>query len=91
MAANQRMGNNARLIQQIGGYGHCAIGHVSYCTALATRQYFLDGKVPAEKHTACTVDQVPFQPFEPSGALVGGDDELMGAWIKLEKDTQRWA
>lgn len=84
MAANQRLGNNARLIQQIGGFGHCAVGHFSYCTALATREYFLDGTVPDQKHTACQVDQVPFQPWVPTYAFGGQDEEdLRQAWTEV--------
>ena len=88
IAANQRLGDNARLIQQTDGWGHCAAFHFSYCTALATQEYMLDGVIPEKRHTECKVDQVPFQPFEPAVDLVGGGEEaeLSRAWWELSKE-----
>lgn len=82
ISANQRLGNNARLIKQIGGWGHCTGSHPSLCTARATRAYFLEGTLPAEKQSACGVDRGPFDPVD--GLALGGLNEeeadLAEAW-----------
>lgn len=63
VAANTRLSNNARLIQQVDGLGHTTASHVSYCTLLAVQEYMVEGKLPEKKHTMCKVDQKPFVPF----------------------------
>jgi hypothetical protein len=88
MKANQRLGNNARLVQQTNGYGHCTISQVSYCTMRVIRRYFLDGIAPEAKHTACEVDQVPFKSFEEDYETMDVDErelreatrQLVEAW-----------
>jgi hypothetical protein len=92
----QRLGNNARLIQQTGGLGHTALGHTSFCTALAVRAYFVNGKVPSMAHSFCQVDQKPWQPW--GGEVIPGnvkrsgadgedddDEELRNAWVQAGK------
>ena len=63
-AALGRLGNNARLIQQVDGYGHTASSVVSFCTQLYVREYMVSGTVPGDSHTLCGVDQHPWLPFE---------------------------
>jgi pimeloyl-ACP methyl ester carboxylesterase len=58
-----RLGDNARLVQQAGGVGHCTIAHASRCTAAKVRAYFLEGQVPDEMHGYCEVDQKAFEPL----------------------------
>lgn len=90
LLANDRLGNNARLIQQVGGLGHAAISHISYCTLSATQEYFLDGKLPAKKHSLCKVDQKPFVPFEAGATSFGeGEVELIEAWSSVSKALRR--
>lgn len=74
MHANEQLGNNARLIQQLDGWGHCALNQVSYCTARATQDFMVNGKIPDQNHTLCKVDEVPFVPFEDM-AILRRDDE----------------
>jgi hypothetical protein len=87
--ANERLGDNARLIQQKEGWGHSTMSHVSFCTARAVRAYMVRGELPKDKHTICAVDQKPFQPWD--GDVVGQnllDDEyeLVQAWAGLADD-----
>jgi hypothetical protein len=63
VAALNRLGNNARVIEQKGGVGHTTSSQTSFCTHIAIRAYFLDGKIPKEAHTLCEVDQKPWQPW----------------------------
>lgn len=86
--ATERLSNNARLIQQTDGWGHCAVSHVSYCTALATQAYMLDGKISEQKHTLCKVDQVPFEPFnETAGLSISRDEaDLRAAWREFSEE-----
>lgn len=76
---NNRLGNNARLVQQIGGLGHCALSHFSFCSAHIVREYMLYGQVPDKDHTGCPVNQVPFEPFERPTDLLG-DVEAFDLW-----------
>ena len=88
MHANEQLGNNARLIQQLDGWGHCALNQVSYCTAQATQDFMLNGKIPDQNHTLCGVDEVPFMPFEDTADPRGDDkDELRMAWRVL---SEQW-
>jgi hypothetical protein len=87
--ANSRLGDNARLIQQVDGWGHCTPSHVSYCTARAARAYMLHGEPPRDKHTLCAVDQKPWEEFD--GGVVGprlleDEQELIRAWGGLAED-----
>lgn len=90
--ANQRLSNNARLIQQTDGVGHTASGQVSLCTAAATQAYFLDGTLPKEKLTQCTVDQLPFVPLPGGGGMSerGEDAQLLKAWRELSEKAGEW-
>jgi hypothetical protein len=63
VAALNRLGNNARVIEQKGGVGHTTSSQTSFCTNLALQAYFLDGKVPKKDITLCEVDQKPWQPW----------------------------
>lgn len=84
--ANNRLGNNARLIQQLGGLGHSTLSHVSYCTLRAFREYMLEGKVPENKHSTCKVDQKPFTPI--SQTVIGfseSEAELLEAASKASE------
>ena len=82
-AALSRLGDNARLIQQVDGYGHCALSVTSYCTLLFIREYMVNGTLPGDSYTLCEVDQHPWLPFEAGTELskrrVMVDDELMAA------------
>jgi hypothetical protein len=85
-AANARLGDNARLIQQKDGWGHGTPAHVSLCTARAVRAYMVRGEPPADKHTMCAVDQKPFQPWHGDALgrnLVDDEYELVQAWAGL--------
>ena len=90
--ANQRLGNNARLIQQTDGVGHTASGQASLCTAAATRAYFLDGTLPKEKLTQCAVDQLPFVPLPGGGGMAerGEDAQLRKALRELSEKAGIW-
>jgi hypothetical protein len=88
--ANTRLGNNARLIQQRDGWGHCSLSQVSYCTARAVRAYMVHGTPPSEKHTMCEVDQLPWQPFDDSVIVQDADEgELRQTWRELAADWAR--
>lgn len=93
--ANERLGDNARLVQQPDGWGHCSTSQFSLCTARTTRRYMLDGTVPTEKHTLCKVDQKPWQPWD-EGVIDFGvstadveDRELGEAWAALGEVWQQ--
>ncbi|EIN12791.1 acid protease [Punctularia strigosozonata HHB-11173 SS5] len=85
--AIDRVGNNARLIQQKDGYGHCSISAASACTARRVRDYMLHGKVQEEKHLLCDVDEMPFQKVDSAGSvgatLSDDDADLWSAWKEL--------
>jgi hypothetical protein len=87
MAVNKRLGNNARLIEQKGAYGHGIVSDISYCTLAAVRAYMLNGTVPSAKHSLCEVDQKPWMTFDLGTQLTkrGDDTEwpAMQAWTKL--------
>jgi hypothetical protein len=88
--ANDRLGNNARLIQQRDGWGHCSLSQISYCTARAVRAYMVRGQAPEEKHTMCDVDQLPWQPFEDKIIVEDAEEgELRQAWKELAEDWSR--
>jgi hypothetical protein len=88
--ANERLGNNARLIQQRDGWGHCSLSQISYCTARAVRAYMVYGRPPSEKHTMCEVDQLPWQPFEDEIIVEDVEEgELRRAWKELAEDWTR--
>jgi hypothetical protein len=93
--SNDRLGNNARLIQQVDGLGHTTLGQVSFCTARLVRAYWVDGSVPTGEHTNCTVDQKPWQPW--NNTVVAKRDQadeqrdeadLLEAWKELAKNWQ---
>lgn len=84
--ANARLGDNARLVVQKDGWGHCTVSQFSACTARIMREYMVEGKVLEEKEVVCEVDQVPWKPWK--GQVVGesgrdDDAELMSAWAEL--------
>jgi len=87
--ANGRLGNNARLVQQTDGWGHCSASQTSYCTARIVRAFWNDGVIPSEKHTLCGVDQKPWQPFNDTEIVKGNvagnnnDADLQEAWKSL--------
>lgn len=85
--ANNRLGNNARLIQQTDGVGHTALGQPSLCTAAATRAYFINGTMPAQKVTQCPVDVQPFaSPQDPPGPQRRDEEStLVKAWVELSQ------
>lgn len=85
-SANDRLRNNARLIQT-NGVGHTSASQPSLCTAAAARAYFLNGTVPTEKVTQCPVDVLPFQSTEdPAGLERRGEESvLVKAWVALAK------
>ncbi|KDQ62913.1 hypothetical protein JAAARDRAFT_188552 [Jaapia argillacea MUCL 33604] len=88
--ANERLGNNARLVQQVDGWGHCTISQKSFCTAEIIHAYMVEGKVPEQKHTLCDIDEEPFKPFNDTvfaSAQKGVDTELRQAWMQL---TDGW-
>jgi hypothetical protein len=88
--ANARLGDNARLVQQRGGWGHCSISHVSYCTARAVRAYMVHGHAPAENHTLCDVDQLPWQRFDDSSIVEDVEEsELRRAWKELSAEWSK--
>jgi len=86
-AALNRLGDNARMIQQVDGYGHCAISDVSYCTMLSVREYMVNGTAPGDSYTRCEVDQHPWLPFDGAQVLskrqVVVDDATKVAWGEL--------
>ncbi|EPQ50268.1 hypothetical protein GLOTRDRAFT_123620 [Gloeophyllum trabeum ATCC 11539] len=81
--AKERLGDNARLIQQVDGWGHCTIAQKSYCTGEIISRYMLDGEVPKENHTLCNVVEKPFVPAEEAP---GDDGEK--AWARLVDEWQ---
>ncbi|KDQ62976.1 hypothetical protein JAAARDRAFT_28963 [Jaapia argillacea MUCL 33604] len=90
--ANERLGNNARLVQQVNGWGHCTASQKSFCTAKIISAYMVEGKIPEEKHSLCEVDEKPFVPFKDVDILDaesdGVDFELRKAWVEV---TDGWA
>jgi hypothetical protein len=85
--ANARFSNNARLVQQRDGCGHCSLSQVSYCTARAVRAYMVYGQLPSKKHTMCGVNQLPWQLFEDRIILEDMEEgELRKAWRELAED-----
>ncbi|TFK56596.1 alpha/beta-hydrolase [Heliocybe sulcata] len=86
MYANRRLGNNARLVQQKNGWGHCSTSQKSFCTQDVITAYMVDGVVPAQNHTFCEVDERPFVPFNESMWIQdeGSDVEARRAWVDLD-------
>lgn len=60
LSSLERLGSNARLIHQAGGYGHTVLAQLSDCAAGLLQAYFVDGAVPESSHTVCQVDEQPF-------------------------------
>jgi hypothetical protein len=93
---NERLGNNARLVQQVNGWGHATLSQISFCTALITQAYWVNGTVPSAKHTNCTIDEQPFVPFNLTSitqlqrreGVPHNTDELSAAWAAL---AERWS
>ncbi|KZT30760.1 hypothetical protein NEOLEDRAFT_1126381 [Neolentinus lepideus HHB14362 ss-1] len=85
MYANRRLGNNARLVQQKDGWGHCSTSQKSFCTLEVISAYMVDGVIPTEKHTLCEVDEKPFVPFNESIWTEGveADVEARKAWMEM--------
>ncbi|EPQ54760.1 hypothetical protein GLOTRDRAFT_130114 [Gloeophyllum trabeum ATCC 11539] len=86
LRSSERLGDNARLIQQVDGYGHCTISQTSFCALPIVQAYMLDGAVPDSNHTLCQVDQLPFKPFDEQDAVNGTeglDLESRQAWVAL--------
>jgi pimeloyl-ACP methyl ester carboxylesterase len=67
MEANAELGDNARLIQQVGGAGHCADSVPSRCTEARVAAFMTNGTVQAENHALCEVDGGDV--FEPVSAV----------------------
>ncbi|KAF8596565.1 hypothetical protein BDV93DRAFT_610834 [Ceratobasidium sp. AG-I] len=77
------------LIQQ--GYGHCTYAHPSLCTVKNVRDYFVDGKVPANG-THCTPEPGFIYPTnntssKRSQALSRRDEELLSALNALQESA----
>lgn len=88
-SALEWLGSNGRLIQQKDAYGHCSISVVSFCTLAAIREYMLNGTVPGEALTMCSVDQQPFveSPVQPILTKRGrsSDEAAKAAWSQVSK------
>ncbi|TFK45299.1 hypothetical protein OE88DRAFT_1640078 [Heliocybe sulcata] len=86
--AKERLGSNARLVQQVDGWGHCTIAQKSFCTADVISRYMLDGEVPAANHTLCNVVEQPFVPFEDMSVVPDevGEAEVRMAWARLSEE-----
>jgi hypothetical protein len=85
--ANDRVGNNARLIEQNDAYGHCVLSVASICTARRVREFMVEGKVQEENHLLCDVEEKPFQD-SASGSSVAltldqNDIATWEAWKEL--------
>ncbi|EPQ50286.1 hypothetical protein GLOTRDRAFT_134095 [Gloeophyllum trabeum ATCC 11539] len=63
LGSPQRLGNNARLVQQADGYGHTTLSQLSLCSWKILRAYLLEGVIPENSHTVCDVDEQPFVPL----------------------------
>ncbi|KAH8826453.1 hypothetical protein DL96DRAFT_1608022 [Flagelloscypha sp. PMI_526] len=60
-SAKERLGDNARLVEQPQGFGHCTLNHFSSCTLNVIQKYMVFFTVPFEEDvTLCAVDQAPF-------------------------------
>ncbi|EPQ57573.1 hypothetical protein GLOTRDRAFT_137872 [Gloeophyllum trabeum ATCC 11539] len=84
--AAQRLGNNARLLEQPGGFGHTAMSQMSFCTLPIVQSYMLYGKAPDNDRTVCQVNQLPFVSWNASAAentTEGLDLESRQAWVAL--------
>jgi len=90
VSAKERLGSNARLIQQVDGWGHCTIAQKSFCTADIISRYMLDGEVPTANHTLCGVAEKPFVPFEEALFMADGqgDASVRRAWAKLSDEWE---
>ncbi|KAH8830057.1 hypothetical protein DL96DRAFT_914986 [Flagelloscypha sp. PMI_526] len=82
--AKERLGNNARLVQQTDGLGHCTISHVSHCTGNAIFNYFVKDTLPEADSTECKVDQQPFESLVEPASF----DFAAKAWSELAKDWE---
>lgn len=48
----------------------------------------MQGTVPTEAHTYCTVDELPFEHYDPSTLVLAAQHEgnLLTAWHELGRD-----
>lgn len=80
------------LIQQ--GYGHCTTAHPSLCTVKNVRDYFIDGKVPANG-THCTPEPGFIYPTNSTSKRSEGlsrrDKELLSSLHKLREVRQKFS
>ncbi|KAF8599726.1 alpha/beta-hydrolase [Ceratobasidium sp. AG-I] len=81
------------LIQK--GYGHCTTAHPSLCTVKNVRDYFLDGKVPANG-TYCTPEPGFIYPTnntssKRSEGLIQSDDKLLSALHRLREAREKFS
>ncbi|TFK45306.1 hypothetical protein OE88DRAFT_1689184 [Heliocybe sulcata] len=88
ISTKARLGSNARLIQQVNGWGHCTIAQKSFCTADIVSRYMLDGEVPSANHTLCDVVERPFERFEKTLVVERelGDASVRMAWTRLSDE-----
>jgi hypothetical protein len=87
--ANARLGDNARLVVQKDGWGHCTSSQFSACTAKVVREFMVEGTVLGEKEVVCEVDQLPWKPWDKQDLAMsvgGGEAELMRAWAELGEE-----
>ncbi|KAH8921259.1 hypothetical protein BT69DRAFT_348667 [Atractiella rhizophila] len=101
--AFERLGSNARLVEQVDGWGHCAVSQTSYCTAKIMQDYFTKDVLP-DSYTACKVDRKPWLPWNETQAVAGlkadvslsllEDEEemiqLLSNWVALGEEVERW-
>lgn len=89
IAALNRLGDNARLLELKGAYGHVSLAVVSFCEMRVIRDYMLNGTVPSEAHSTCSINQIPFEdpPVPPilSRRAPGSEEEAKAAWMQLAK------
>ncbi|KAF8593117.1 hypothetical protein BDV93DRAFT_612340 [Ceratobasidium sp. AG-I] len=92
---NRGFGNESAtlLIQQ--GYGHCTTSHPSLCTVKNVRDYFLDGKVPANG-TYCTPEPGFIYPTNSTSSkrnegLSRRDSELLSALHRLREAREKYS
>ncbi|EPQ58666.1 hypothetical protein GLOTRDRAFT_127156 [Gloeophyllum trabeum ATCC 11539] len=83
LSSLQRLGSNARLIQQAEGHGHTTLSQLSFYTLELVQAYLLDGVVPADSHT----DQQPFVPLANRNGGGSGDLDSRFIYARAERAT----
>ncbi|KAF8596568.1 hypothetical protein BDV93DRAFT_548308 [Ceratobasidium sp. AG-I] len=86
-------GNESASLLIQDGYGHCTYTHPSLCTAKNVRDYFIDGKVPANG-THCTPEPGFIYPTnntlsKRSRGLSRRDEELLSALNRLRESSEK--